>query len=581
MSPESSPFGSAPSEATQEQYWNDWNTRLRSEVRDDAQRRAEKALELFGSLALEGRPRMLEIGCSTGFLCSELARHGEVTGTDLSGEAVEMARQRVPDARFLAGDFLKLDFGPEPYDVIFSLETIAHVSDKQEFCRRVASLLADGGHLVITTQNARIWEWSGSLKRPPEILQALLTMDELKQRLDEQFRVLSSGTIIPYGHGGLLRLVNSPRLNRPIEKVLGETRVRRAKEALGLGNTIWALARKRGPAPRTDSLHRHPELPRIGSTSPAGRREVSQAWTRHDIPDQRGRVAIVTGANSGIGLETVRELARQGAQAVLACRSPEKAQGAIDDIRSELPDARVEFLPLDLADLDSVRGFASAFRERFQRLDLLINNAGVMAPPAGRTRQGFELQLGVNHLAHFALTGLLLDRLLTTADARVVNVSSQAHRWGRVDFDDLDFDTRGYNAAFAYAQSKIANLLFTFELARRSEAAGVGLVVAAAHPGWTQTNLQQHSALFQLANPFFGMRPAGGALPTLRAATAAGVKSGDYYGPGGFYEMRGAPKQVDSSRATKSREDAERLWKVSEQRTGVHFDFASPSASLD
>ena len=300
---------------------------------------------------------------------------------------------------------------------------------------------------------------------------------------------------------------------------------------------------------------------------------MSRDWTRHDIPDQGGRLAIVTGANSGIGLETARELARNGAQVVLACRSQPRAEAAIEDIRAELPDAAVEFVRLDLEDLDQIRGFAASVHERADRLDLLINNAGVMVPPEGRTRQGFELQLGVNHLAHFALTGLLMDLLLATESARVVNVSSQAHRFGKMDFDDPDFESRGYDARAAYGQSKLANLLFTFELARKLEAAGADLLAAAAHPGWTQTNLQKHSSLFQLLNPLFGMQPPGGALPTLRAATAPDVRPGDYYGPNGFYEMRGAPTKVKPAAAARSRTDAERLWKISEERTGVHFDF--------
>ncbi|MDJ0865942.1 MAG: oxidoreductase [Myxococcota bacterium] len=301
---------------------------------------------------------------------------------------------------------------------------------------------------------------------------------------------------------------------------------------------------------------------------------MSQDWTANDIPDQSGRVAIVTGANSGIGLETARELARKGAHVVLACRSRARAEEALADIRAGLPDARVEFMELDLADLEQVRAFAAAAHERFDRLDLLINNAGVMIPPASKTKQGYELQLGVNHIGHFALTGLLLDLLLATDGARVVNVSSTAHRVGRMNFDDLDFEARGYRASAAYGQSKLANLLFTAELARRLEAAGASVLVAAAHPGWTQTNLQQHSSAFQLLNPFFGMQPLGGALPTLRAATAPDVEAGDYLGPRGWFEMRGAPTKVGRSRAARSRADAERLWEVSEQRSGVEFELA-------
>lgn len=302
---------------------------------------------------------------------------------------------------------------------------------------------------------------------------------------------------------------------------------------------------------------------------------MGKHWTRSDIPDQSGRLAIITGANSGIGLEAARELARQGAHVVLACRSEARAEAAIADIRAELPEAEVEFMQLDLEDLEQVRAFAASAHQRFDRLDLLINNAGVMIPPASKTKQGFELQFGVNHLGHFALTGLLLDLLLATPGARVVNLSSMAHRFGRMDFDDLDFDARGYDASGAYGQSKLSNLLFTFELARRLEAAGADLTVAAAHPGWTQTNLQKHSKAFQLLNPLFGMHPPGGALPTLRAATAADVRPGEYYGPKGFFEMRGTPAKAKIAGAARNPGDAERLWEVSEERTGVRFDFGS------
>jgi NAD(P)-dependent dehydrogenase (short-subunit alcohol dehydrogenase family) len=300
---------------------------------------------------------------------------------------------------------------------------------------------------------------------------------------------------------------------------------------------------------------------------------MAKDWTQTDIPDQSGRVVIVTGANSGIGLETARELARKGAHVVLACRSQARADEALADIRSGLPEAQIDFLALDLADLDQVRAFAALVRERFDRLDLLINNAGVMVPPAGKTKQGYELQFGVNHIGHFALTGMLFDLLLVTDGARIVNVSSTAHRFGRMNFDDLDFNARGYNASAAYGQSKLANLLFTSELARKITEASARVRVVAAHPGWTQTNLQQHAPLFQRLNPFFGMLPIGGALPTLRAATAFDVEADDYFGPSRFFELWGAPKKVGRAKAAQSRANAERLWEISEQRSGVQFQF--------
>ena len=306
---------------------------------------------------------------------------------------------------------------------------------------------------------------------------------------------------------------------------------------------------------------------------------MSKEWTLSDIPDQSGRVAIVTGANSGIGLETARELARNGAHVVLACRSQARADEALEDIRSGLPEARIDFMALDLADLDQVRAFAAAVHDRFDRLDLLVNNAGVMVPPASKTKQGYELQFGVNHIGHFALTGLLLDLLVATDGSRVVNVSSLAHRGGHMDFDDLDFDARGYKASAAYSQSKLANLLFTSELARKLEAADARVLVASAHPGWTQTNLQKHSNVFKLLNPFFGMQPIGGALPTLRAATGSDVEAEDYFGPSRFFEMRGAPEKVGRSERAESRPDAERLWEISEQRSGVKFEFGETAGT--
>ena len=286
----------------------------------------------------------------------------------------------------------------------------------------------------------------------------------------------------------------------------------------------------------------------------------TQDWTQHDIPSQSGRLAIITGVNSGIGLETARELARQGAKVVLACRSEARATPAIQDILAELPQARLEFMRLDLADLDQVREFAAAVHERFDHLDLLINNAGVMTPPASKTTQGYELQFGVNHLGHFALTGQLLDLLMATQGARVVNVSSLAHRQAKMTFDDLDFEARGYQPVAAYGQSKLANLLFTFELARRLEQGETTMIVTAAHPGWTQTNLQKNARWLRWFNPLMEMQPLSGALPTLRAATAPDVESGNYYGPDGFYEMRGAPKKAVTNKTAKNEADAARLW---------------------
>jgi NAD(P)-dependent dehydrogenase (short-subunit alcohol dehydrogenase family) len=294
-------------------------------------------------------------------------------------------------------------------------------------------------------------------------------------------------------------------------------------------------------------------------------------WTQANIPAQTGKLALVTGSNSGIGFEAARVLAERGATVVLACRGASKAEEARTRILAVRPSAEVVLMPLDLADLDSVREFAQSFTARFDRLDLLINNAGVMMPPASTTKQGFELQFGVNHLGHFALTGLPLDRLRSTPGARVINLSSQAHRGGHIDFDDVDFTKRRYDRMAAYNQSKLANLLFTFEAVRRFAAAGIDVLVAAAHPGWTRTNLQQHWGMANLLNPWLGMPPAKGALPTLRAATDPDVQPGDYFGPRGVYQFWGYPKRVGTTKRARNEADAARLWELSELRTGVRY----------
>ena len=296
-------------------------------------------------------------------------------------------------------------------------------------------------------------------------------------------------------------------------------------------------------------------------------------WTENDIPDQTGRVAIVTGANSGIGWDTARALAQKGATVIMACRNLQKANPAADQIKALNPAGKAVVMSLELADLDAVRAFAAAFRDSYDRLDMLINNAGVMNTPYGKTAQGFEQQFGINHLGHFALTGLLLDLLNATPQARVVTVSSFGHRLGAINFDDLNWE-RGYAAQRAYAQSKLANLLFTYELQRKLSAASQGTLAAAVHPGWTATNLQKHSRIYQRLNPILGQTTAMGALPTLYAATAADIHGGEYVGPGEFLGLRGHPKKVRSSARSHDETLARRLWTVSEDLTGVKYPLA-------
>jgi len=294
-------------------------------------------------------------------------------------------------------------------------------------------------------------------------------------------------------------------------------------------------------------------------------------WTLDNMPDQTGRVAIVTGANTGIGFETASALAAKNATVVMACRNRQKAENAMERILEHTPRAELEFIELDLASLASVERFATAFRGDHDRLDLLINNAGVMVPPLGHTEDGFELQFGCNHLGHFALTSRLLGLLEAAPAARVVNVASMAHRYGTMDFDNLNAE-KGYDKMPAYGQSKLANLLFTVELQRRLEAAGSSIVATASHPGWTGTDLQRHSGFISFLNTFFAQTPPMGALPTLRAAVDPLAESGDYFGPRGFYEMRGYPKKVGTTPAAQNELDARRLWEISEKLTGVSFE---------
>lgn len=304
-------------------------------------------------------------------------------------------------------------------------------------------------------------------------------------------------------------------------------------------------------------------------------------WSAADIPDQAGRIAVVTGANSGIGLVTAGELARHGARVVLACRSAERGRAAEALIRRKLPAAEVDFMPLDLADLGSVRTFAADFGERYgDRLDLLVNNAGVMALPYGRTADGFETQFGVNHLGHFALTGLLLPWLLTAPSSRIVSVSSGFHAIADLDHSDLNSERGRYRRWVAYGRSKTANLLFVHELARRLEAAGSGTTAAAAHPGYAATNLQtagprqegrkSTERLMELANRVVAQSASSGALPTLYAATAPGVRPDDFIGP--RFGMRGAPARSPRARWTLDDTSAARLWEASEHLTGVTYE---------
>lgn len=306
-------------------------------------------------------------------------------------------------------------------------------------------------------------------------------------------------------------------------------------------------------------------------------------WTLAEVGEQRNRTALVTGANTGIGFEAARMLASRGVRVVLACRDVARAEQAAARIAADASGPRPGVLRLDLASLDSIREAVGLFRAENSRLDLLVNNAGVMWPPYGRTADGFELQFGVNHLGHFALTGLLLELMLPVPGSRVVTVSSSAHRQGRMYFDDLN-GTAGYRPVRAYAQSKLANLLFTFELQRRMSAANVPTIAVAAHPGVARTDLVRHapvpirllaSGRFRWLSDRVLQEPAMGALPTVRAAVDPAATGGGYYGPSGWAGMAGDPVPVEAHRRAHDGTAQRRLWQESERLTGVRYPLAS------
>ena len=300
------------------------------------------------------------------------------------------------------------------------------------------------------------------------------------------------------------------------------------------------------------------------------------------MPDQSGRTVIVTGANTGLGYEAAAALARGGAYVVVACRSEERGRAARERIEDDVEGASLAVMELDLADLSSVRSFARRFRRDNRELHVLCNNAGVMAIPRRETADGFETQFGVNHLGHFALTGLLLDRLRETpGETRVVTQSSYYHRRGRIDFPDLDGE-RSYDKWAAYAQSKLANVLFATDLDRRLRAANASVESVACHPGYAATDLQRRGPEMEgswlrlramsLANALFAQSADRGALPMLFAATEPEVDGGEYVGPGGFLNVRGPPAVQEQSARSRDEELARRLWAVSVERTGVAFD---------
>ena len=294
-------------------------------------------------------------------------------------------------------------------------------------------------------------------------------------------------------------------------------------------------------------------------------------WDAQMMGDQSGKVAIVTGSNTGIGFHMARALASKGAMVIMACRDPEKAGVAMRRIRDEFPDSEVSTSELDLADLSSVRSFSEGFSSDAEGLDILINNAGVMIPPKSRTKDGFELQFGTNHLGHFALTGLLMPILEKTEGSRVVTVSSIAHKPGVIDFEDLHGDRKRYNKWGFYSQSKIANLAFSLEFSRRLERSGSGVTAIASHPGYSATDLQRHSLFWRFLNLIVAIPAKRGAEATLYAATEDDALDHPYWGPTGIIEMRGWTGKARINAKARDEETGRRLWEVSESLTGVRF----------
>jgi NAD(P)-dependent dehydrogenase (short-subunit alcohol dehydrogenase family) len=306
-----------------------------------------------------------------------------------------------------------------------------------------------------------------------------------------------------------------------------------------------------------------------------------RGWTAEDVPDQSGTTVVITGANTGLGFEAAAVLARRGAHVVLACRDLSRGQRAVDAIRAGTPDARLELLALDLASLGSIRSFAATVAATHQRVDVLVNNAGVMAIPYRESADGFEMQFATNHLGHFVLTALLLPRLLSTDRSRVVTLSSLMHKRGAMDFDDLFFRKRRYQPWAAYSQSKLANLLFALELDRRLRRHGASVISVGAHPGYSSTELQARgpamsrstvrAVMMKIANALLAQSASAGARPELRAATDGNARGGDYFGPAGFGEVWGRAVRVQPSAAARDEHAAARLWETSEQLTGVRF----------
>jgi len=311
-------------------------------------------------------------------------------------------------------------------------------------------------------------------------------------------------------------------------------------------------------------------------------RDSATKWTEKNLPDLTGKTIIITGANSGTGFAAAKFMAARGATIIMACRNPEKAKVAVQSIKNGQSDAKLDFIQLDLASLASIKEFSTEFKKKYSNLDILINNAGMSQTPDIKTEDGFEMQMGVNHLGHFALTGQLMDCLVTTKDSRVVTMSSMNHEQGQMNFGNLFLEGE-YHQMRAYEQSKLANLLFSYELSRRLALAGVGVESIAAHPGFVKSNIMKSNdytersfgftLMFNIFDLLLAMTPNMGSLGIMRAATDRTLKNGDYVGPTKMGGFRGLPKLLTSSEASNNEKDAQKLWEMSEELTGITYKF--------
>lgn len=298
-----------------------------------------------------------------------------------------------------------------------------------------------------------------------------------------------------------------------------------------------------------------------------------QTWYNKNVPDQKGKIFIITGANSGLGFHAARTIASKNGTVVLATRNIDAGKFTRVKISTEFSSADVHPLQLDLTDLNSIHNFVKEFKQKFNRLDLLLNNAGVMAMPYSKTKDNFEIQIGTNHFGHFALTALLFPILKTTIDSRIVSVSSALHKYGNIDFNDINWEKRNYKTWTAYCDSKIANLHFAFFLQKKIEEYKLNMKSVAAHPGWTYTQLQRNKLYANILSRLFAQKAEMGSLPLIYAAVGSDVSGGDFIGPDGKNEVRGFPKKVNSIPRAKDENNMNGLWEISEKLTGVKFEF--------